>query len=403
MSQQNHLSTERLYALDNLRAVMMWLGIVLHVAVIYMAGDSPLPWRDNQTSEWADRMVSLIHNFRMPVFFVLAGFFVALLVQRRGLVGMLKNRFMRLGLPFVILWPVVFAATGVLVMLFAHRMARGTWGYDESLFIPREGSPKINTLHMWFLLMLMWFSAFTFLLTAPARRLPASMQRVFSNGFLRLACNPCAFAVLALPLAGLGTLYKDGMMTASTAFVPPLAEWLHNGLFFVFGLALYAHRTQLLPLYQRRWLPYALAGLGFFAVAYTISSLQKENHVMISNYEFWLALAYNGCTWLWSFALIGVFLRYFGRQSRVMDYLSQSSYWVYLIHFPVTVGLGAWLYGSPLPALIKMPINIAITTVFALVTYHLLVRSTGLGQLLNGRRYPFIFFGQRSPAFLQAN
>ena len=41
---------ERLHALDNLRATMMWLGIVLHVAVIHLAGPSPLPWRDNQTT-----------------------------------------------------------------------------------------------------------------------------------------------------------------------------------------------------------------------------------------------------------------------------------------------------------------------------------------------------------------
>ena len=75
---------ERLYALDNLRAAMMWLGIVLHVAVIYIAGPSPLPWRDNQTTPTADLLMAFIHAFRMPVFFILAGFFVALLIERRG-------------------------------------------------------------------------------------------------------------------------------------------------------------------------------------------------------------------------------------------------------------------------------------------------------------------------------
>ena len=36
-------NADRLYALDNLRALMMWLGIVLHVAAIHMVNDSPLP------------------------------------------------------------------------------------------------------------------------------------------------------------------------------------------------------------------------------------------------------------------------------------------------------------------------------------------------------------------------
>lgn len=44
--------TRRLHALDNLRATMMWLGIVLHVSVLYMSRPSPLPWHDDRSSPW---------------------------------------------------------------------------------------------------------------------------------------------------------------------------------------------------------------------------------------------------------------------------------------------------------------------------------------------------------------
>ena len=195
--------TGRLHALDNLRAVMMWLGIVLHVAVIYMVGPSPLPWRDLHTSPWADLLLVLIHSFRMPVFFILAGFFVALLVQGRGLRGMLKNRLMRLGLPFVILWPAIFVACVVLALLFVHRMVRGTWGLDASLIPPRDDAPKWNTMHLWFLWMLMWFSVFTALLAPLAKAIPNAVQGTVSRAFERLAASPVGFAVLALPLAAL--------------------------------------------------------------------------------------------------------------------------------------------------------------------------------------------------------
>ena len=40
----------RLHALDNLRALMMWLGIVLHVATNPLSVASPLPWRDPASS-----------------------------------------------------------------------------------------------------------------------------------------------------------------------------------------------------------------------------------------------------------------------------------------------------------------------------------------------------------------
>lgn len=388
-------SSERLHALDNLRAVMMWLGIVLHVAVIYMVRESPLPWRDGHASLVADFLVALIHSFRMPVFFILAGFFVALLAQRRGWAGMLKNRLMRLGLPFVLLWPVIFSATIVMALLFMHRMAHGTWGMDEALLVPREGSPRFSTLHMWFLWMLMWLSVLTVSLAPLARLVPPAVRERLSAGFERLAGSAWGFAVLALPLAVAGSAYKNGVVTASGAFLPPMAEWLHNGLFFAFGLALYAHRHRLLALYQQRWASYAATGLGLFTAALVLGDPERHYMDTLANYPFWFALVYNGCTWLWSFALIGLSLRHVGRQNRFLDYLSQSSYWVYLIHLPLTVGIGAYLYEFDLPALAKMLINMTLTTVVALVSYHLLVRSTHLGGLLNGRRHPFTFFGWR--------
>ena len=92
----------RLHAFDNLRAIMMWLGIVLHVALNHTTGQSPLPWRDSQTTPLADFVLMFIHAFRMPVFFILAGFFVAFLVARRGALGMLRHRMRRLLLPFAI-------------------------------------------------------------------------------------------------------------------------------------------------------------------------------------------------------------------------------------------------------------------------------------------------------------
>lgn len=390
---QTSKSTERLHALDNLRAVMMWLGVVLHVAAIYMVTPSPLPWKDHQTSEVADVLVALIHSFRMPVFFILAGFFVTMLVQARGVRGMLKNRLLRLGLPFALLWPVIFVLCGVLALLFVHRMARGTWGLDMALIPPRDNASEWNTLHLWFLWMLMWFSVFTAALAPLAQATPGAVRGLLSAAFVRLAGSAWGFAVLALPLAFLGASYKNGMVDASGAFVPPLAEWLHNGLFYVFGLALFVHRDRLLALYQRRWWVYAVAGLPCFAVALTLVGLQRDHGVVISHFTFWFALAYNACTWLWSFALIGLFLRYVSRPHPALSYLAQSSYWVYVIHMPATIGFGALLLDASLPALVKMPINILATTVVSLLSYHFLVRSTWLSKLLNGRSYPFTLFG----------
>ena len=70
---------KRLHSLDALRAAMMLLGLVLHSVVSYITIAIPEAWpyQDRQTSVAFDYLVFAIHLFRMPTFFVMAGFFAA--------------------------------------------------------------------------------------------------------------------------------------------------------------------------------------------------------------------------------------------------------------------------------------------------------------------------------------
>lgn len=392
-SHSPHAPAERLHALDNLRAVMMWLGIVLHVTMVYTVQPMPVPWHDTQTSQGADAVVGIIHAFRMPAFFIVAGFFAALLMHLRGPRGMLKNRVLRLGAPFAVLWPPLFAVTSVCVVLFVNRVVRGNWGMDPTLVVPVPGHPKIATMHLWFIWMLLWFCVMTFAMAPLAQWVPPAWRQRLGQAFVRMASSTLGLAALALPLAVLGLGYRGGFITASGAFMPPLAEWLHNGLFFAFGLALYHQRAVLLAHYQRRWVLYGALGWVFITLSGVLTKMQHDQPGAIAHFEFYSGLVYNLCTWFWSVGIIGLFARYMQRSNAVLRYLSQASYWVYLIHLPLTIVFGALLVGEPLSVLAKCAINITATTAVALLSYHLLVRSTPLGALLTGKRYPFALPG----------
>ncbi|QNK70208.1 acyltransferase family protein [Variovorax sp. PAMC26660] len=385
----NANTPQRLHALDNLRALMMWLGIVLHVAINHLTlADSPLPWRDPKTSPVADLLLIFIHSFRMPVFFVLAGFFVALLVERRGANGMLKNRGLRLALPFALFWPPLFALTTVLAMVYIHLTARGVPGIDTALTPARQpGGSPFNTMHLWFLYQLFWLSVAARAGVRLQRFVPAPLRETIARGFTGLASRRWGFAVLALPLAFVGSFYPSGIVATSSSFLPPLAEWVQSGLFFVFGWYLYAQQDRLLALFAARCKGHALAGLAFFAATVVLLGASKTSGPhQLPHPAFWIALAYNACAWLWSLALIGGFVRYLPRQNAVLAYLSQSSYWVYLVHMLGTVGFGILLFNAPIGALTKMGLNIAATSLVALASYQLLVRHTPIGRLLNGQR-----------------
>ena len=93
-------TTERQHHLDAVRAFAMLLGIVLHASLSYF--ESGWAVNDGVDSEFFAVLLIAIHGFRMPLFFLLSGYFTALLVERRGNTQTAKNRLLRITLPLVI-------------------------------------------------------------------------------------------------------------------------------------------------------------------------------------------------------------------------------------------------------------------------------------------------------------
>ncbi|MFM1890767.1 MAG: hypothetical protein RLZZ565_1524, partial [Planctomycetota bacterium] len=70
-------ASRRYHGLDAIRAVMMALGLLLHVALCY--GEGPWIYKDPATTGLAGVITISVHVFRMPIFFVMAGFFAAMI------------------------------------------------------------------------------------------------------------------------------------------------------------------------------------------------------------------------------------------------------------------------------------------------------------------------------------
>ena len=108
MSTQNHAFARR-SDLDALRAVAMLLGIVLHASMSFI----PSFWvvTDRQQNPGFGIVFSTIHGFRMPLFFVMSGFFSAMLLHRRGRRALVKHRFFRVFLPLLLGMVTIVPAT----------------------------------------------------------------------------------------------------------------------------------------------------------------------------------------------------------------------------------------------------------------------------------------------------
>ena len=379
--------SERFHALDNLRAIMMWLGVVLHVAINHITNLSPTPWRDAQTSPLADIIVVTIHAFRMPVFFLLAAFFTAMIAEKYGFKGMLRNRVRRLALPFAAFWPLIFVAMVVLVLNYRHLMLFGTFGMaDAARPAVNANQPLISTMHMWFLYYLFLFCLLAAAIGLLEHRIPAPMKTAVARLLHALAANWWGVPLLSVPLALAGSAYPYGMVAPSGSFIPNIAEFTHSGMFFLIGWTVYRSREHLLPRFTgSAWL-FIAAGWVPFIVCLKLFQIAKLSPGDIAHIEAAIAFLYGMTSWLWSFGLIGLFVRYLPRQNRFLRHIADSSYWVFLVHMLGTIGFGALLYNAPLGAAAKMGINIVATTAACMLSYQLLVRHTWIGVLLNGKK-----------------
>jgi glucans biosynthesis protein C len=335
----------------------------------------------------ANLLGAVIHAFRMPVFFVVAGFFVALLVHRRGIGGMLGNRALRIGLPFLLFWPPLFALVVVVCTMQAQPM--GHWplpGFDLLTVPATPSGARLQALHLWFLELLMGLAVLAALAFRVAEALPAAWCDRAALVLGRLAGHRGAFLLLSLPLAVVGRHHPHGILEADGAFLPALAVWVHYGLFFAFGLVLHRGRDWLLPLFRQRMWANAIGGAACLAIALAMAAMAERSPGAVPLGRVWTGLAYGACGWLWCFALIGAFLRFLPRRNPLLAYLAASSYWSYLVHLPVIGVVGLLLRDWAAPFVAKMLINIAITTFICLLSYEGLVRRTVIGTLLGTPR-----------------
>lgn len=88
----------RFHAMDGLRAVAMLLGILIHA----LQAHAMLNARPGSGSPGGIWLAEFIHVWRMPLFFLISGFFCRMMLHRYGLALYLKRRWQRIGIPLLL-------------------------------------------------------------------------------------------------------------------------------------------------------------------------------------------------------------------------------------------------------------------------------------------------------------
>jgi len=377
----------RYHELDFLRGWMMMLGLVLHSAIAYMQTPMGELWgyKDSQSHFGFDLVVAFLHTFRMPVFFMLSGFFACMLYEDRGVSEMVRNRRRRVLYPLVVGWLFLFPLT---VAGFGFGQLGGTReGAKEAIeyVVTGKAVEHLQLLHLWFLFDLLIYYASALLISRLVPLVDEEKRTRFLDRFAKILGHwwaPLPFALITaftlLPMPS-GTLETPG------TFFRPLSTLVANGVFFVFGWLLYHRRSLLSGMvsYAWRWtlfgvLMFAVHGLALMRFSATLG-IVPHTVTVIS-----LAVV----IWLFVFGLTGLFVRYLAHPSPLGRYIADASYWFYLVHLPLVAWGSGLLAGRDWPAGVKYVVLLASVIGICWVTYDLFVRPTVIGLFLNGRRYP---------------
>jgi peptidoglycan/LPS O-acetylase OafA/YrhL len=371
---------ERFHALDSLRASMMLLGIWLHTVVGY-SRDGGWPYKDAHPTAAFDWTLGLIHTFRMPLFMAVAGFFGALLWVKRGRAGFAANRLHRILLPFVLGWFAVMP----LSLLMAAWSRTGSLGASLAFFTSGAFVPHLHPGHLWFLEYLLVLYAVAWVAVPLLARLPGRLLSAANDGFrgaVRSAWAPILFGV---PSAVTLSLMRHGFLEDPPGFVPVPRIVLAYALPFAFGWALYLNRDLLHAMEQRAW-PNTIAAAALFAG--WLAFVAPHERALGEAARYARAGAGGLLLWLLILGLTGLFLKYAAAERPAWRYLSDGSYWMYVVHMPVVMAFQIALAGVAVATEAKVLAVASLSFLTLVASYDLIARPTWIGVLLNGRRHP---------------
>lgn len=386
-------SNERLHGLDALRGFALLLGIVLHGCLAFFPMQVWLIG-DGQRSSWASALFFVIHLFRMVTFFLIAGLFAELLLQRKGVGAFVKDRAARIATPLLGFW--WLAMGGIVAALVLSASVQGLLKPG----VPPPPPPPGFTLatfpltHLWFLYVLLLFYAARLIGGLLFQRQGAHVARM-AQAIASAVSGPAGplmlGALLGLALfAQPGWLVFFGIPTPDKGFVPNTAALTGFGLAYACG-ALLATRRALLDRIATG-LPLHL-GLALIAgtTAFLLAGGAAPQLAPIADVgtRAVASLAYGVATFAATFALLGIALRAFAGVSRARRYLADASYWIYIVHLPLVLVAQALMQDLAWPWWCKLAVVVTGVSAIGLGSYALLVRHTLLGRWLNGRRVPW--------------
>jgi surface polysaccharide O-acyltransferase-like enzyme len=368
--------SDRNAALDRARTFITLLVLANHAVVAYTAFGryypnhylwSSAPVVDSQ--RWIGFNILTLFNdsFFMCLMFLLSGLFVAGSLQRKGVGHFLRDRALRLGLPFLalifILMPVAYYASFKLSSNKAGFVEFWLGNFKQGIWFDGPG---------WFI----WYLLFLDLLAIPvfylAPRLIEAVNRLSLQSYERPARFAGALAIVSI-IAYVPLLFEVGAVRWFNwgPLQVQLSRTILYGVFFFAGMGIGSANIDRGLLagtgaLARRWFVWVIAAAASFgALTFLVNFRRMKLANLTGAPPFWWQSSYGvvyavACT-LICLAVLALFLRFGQRDKSIFDPVRDDAYGIYVVHYIFCLWLQYALLDAPLTAVPKALIVFAGT------------------------------------------
>ena len=377
---------ERIHGIDALRGVAMILGILLHATIAYKT--VPLrSWpHDGMFHHWIfDYLYLLIHSFRMPLFFLIAGFFCRFLYLKIGLTAFLNHRAKRILYPFIL--SLFFILPLTIYPFLAYRQSQAYPGQWTKILLEAYHSlfQWNGMAHLWFLYyLLIYYTATVLVLKAGEVTTQKAVVSTIlkKTGALKLGSYLGLFTAVVLT-AGILLLEPGLYLHVDTGFFPSASYVLFFAFFFYWGWQVHKDSSSFFTWVTQKSRLFLSTGLALSVITFYWDVFSWPTSLYaLAGIKFVAALQ----TVLLAFGSIGFFLRNCKTESTMWKYISDASYWMYLTHLFMIAGLETFFLFVDMPGVLKFSLVLTVPIAISLLTYHYWVRYSKVGTLLHGQR-----------------
>lgn len=359
----------RHYDLDWIKVLAMLFVFLYHCSMFFNSFDWHI--KNNLINHTYIEFFSLLAgNWIMPIFFVVSGMAAYYALNRRTAKTFINERLLRLGVPlllgiFLLSPPQVyieritnFQFQGSFLEFFPH--------YFDGLYLEMGGTGNFAFFghHLWYLLMLLLFSVITLPLFLKTKGITADKE--FS--VLHYLFIPIPLSIAALTVNN----------------VVNLASWgiVFYLLLYVFGFYFFARGS--LRAFVRKIGVLAGALSLLFTAAY-ISWVFFYGFPMEISWS-WAVFMIIRVLLVWNmiFFILSLGDKYLNVSNRALKYSSEASMPFYVLHQPVIIILGFFIYNLDWTVPVKLIVLIPASFLIIMGLYELIIRRVNILRVLFG-------------------